>query len=87
MMIPNFPHTDRIADEKGMITEEWKEYHLQLNTILQRSLSNEGFQNPGLIATDIAKLTASPNGTTLYNLTTNKGMIKEAGTFKTITTS
>lgn len=60
----------------------------QLISALQDALSDEGYKLPQLDAATIAKLnTAASKGAIVYNTTTNKVMVCENETFKTIITS
>lgn len=86
MIIPNVPMGPLVTESENPTTE-WKMFFSQLVQGMQKSLSNEGFEIPQLSTSDIAKLTASNNGTQIYNLTTDNPMVMKAGTFKNILTS
>ena len=86
-VFPNLPRTKQLVDKDGMLTEPWQWYFSQLNRALQNTFTPEGFNLPPQTADNIALLTNSESGSVLYNSTTNKGMINENGTWKTITTS
>lgn len=88
MNIPSFV-TDLFVDKKtGMLIPEWSSVLTQLITELQTNLNNEGYKLPQLIQADIDQLLDGDISTAriLYNSTTQKGMINENGTWKTIQT-
>ncbi len=86
MITPNVPMGPMVTKDENPTTE-WKMFFSQLVQAMQAALSNEGFQLPPQTAANIAKLTASPDGTQIYNSDSKKGMLKENGTFKTIVTT
>lgn len=87
MNIPNIP-VAKLIDDNGNLNEIWHNFFFQLLQLMQQNLSDEGFLIPQLSTTDIAKLTdpsKTPNGTMVYDSTTDdfKGM--KGGVFKTFT--
>lgn len=76
-----------VVDERGYFTPQWKTIIEQMINFLTQIYAAQGLVIPPFSAVEIAKLTQSKNGTLIYNTDTDKGMINENGTFKTITTS
>jgi hypothetical protein len=74
----------QFVDKNGYLTDSWRIILSQLLTQLQANFSNEGVVNPSLTTAQIAQLTNMPNGTTVYNSTTDELMCKKAGTFVNI---
>lgn len=86
MNIPNVP-TGPLVTKDESPTTEWKLFFTQLIQVMQTALSDEGFHVPSQATGEIAKLTASPNATVIYDSTTNELMVRKAGTFKNILTA
>lgn len=88
MNIPSFDLT-HIANPDGTVHPKAQIFFDQLISFMQKNFSSEGYklpQQPTTIITDFLNTPLSIGGY-LYNSTTGKGMINEAGTYKTITTS
>ena len=88
MKIPNFSN-EKIVDENGYLTEQWKHTLDQLFNELQQQMSDEGHIMPSQNAANVAKLDgdATKNGALLYNEDTNKALVNINGSLKEIQTS
>lgn len=86
MNVPNYQNTQAV-DKNGYFSSPWQMILNQLLTQMQNALSDEGFVVPSQSASEIAKLTNSPNGTLIYDSTNNLLKVKIGGTFRTVTTS
>lgn len=85
-LIPNIP-TTKMVMEDGNPHPAWSQWFQQLVTVIQNNLSPNGFTLPQQPTTTITQLnTQESKGVIIYNETTDKGMINENGTFKTIVT-
>jgi len=93
MIIPNFENI-KFVNRDGYLTDEWQNVLQALFTVLQRNVSNEGFQVPQQPTANIAKLqsqfatTANPAdyfGDLVYDSTTDELKVNIAGTFKVVT--
>jgi hypothetical protein len=86
MNIPNFVDS-QVIDDSGNLTPIWKQVFMQLFSALQINLGPEGFFLPQQDDTNIVILNNIKSlGSIIYNTTTNKAMINENGSFKTIQT-
>jgi hypothetical protein len=84
--IPNFLDM-QIVNEQGYLTDDAKQMFNQLFSQLQTNLSAEGIFLPQQDATNITVLdNIKSNSAIIYNTTTNKAMVNENGSFKTIQT-
>lgn len=87
MKIPNFVDT-QIVDKEGHLTDGWRAIFIELFSVLGDNLSDEGFRISTQNGTDIETIKPKAHhGTVIYNSTTNKLMVNEEGTFKTVTTT
>jgi hypothetical protein len=87
MIIPNFD-IDKFVDDDGRLTPQANLFFSELVTLFQQNLSDEGYQLPKQNAGTILQLnTALSTSGIIYNTSTNKAMVCENGTYKTITTS
>lgn len=85
-LCPNLP-TTKMVQEDGNLHPSWQQWFQQLVTVIQNNLSPNGFTLPQQPTTTITLLnTAASKGVIIYNETTDKGMLNENGTFKTIVT-
>jgi hypothetical protein len=85
MNIPNFIDS-QVVNEKGYLTDTWKQIFTQLFTQLQSGLSDEGLVVPNQSATNIAQLNGKLSAL-LIESDTGELKININGTFKTIQTS
>ena len=86
MNIPNFINSKVIGDN-GFLTPEWQQILMQLFTELQQKVSEEGFILPIQSSSNIGILNNIDSlAAIIYNEDTNKAMLNENGTFKTIQT-
>lgn len=87
MIIPNLD-IEIFVDKDGKLTASARLFLSQIVTLLQQNLSDEGYILPPQSAANITRLSniKSVRGL-LYNTDTNKAMICENGTYKTIVTS
>ena len=83
MKIPNFLDI-RLVDEKGFITDEWRQILEQLFQQLQKNVGDEGFVVSSQTATNIALLNLV-NGTIIYDSTSNEFKGMKAGTLQKFT--
>lgn len=95
-MIPSFqippigPFLDMpVIDIKtGKLTDAWKTYFEQLDSVLTTVITKEGIALPPQDATTITILNTTQSiGRMLFNTTTSKEMVNETGTFRTVTTT
>jgi hypothetical protein len=88
MNIPNLIKTP-FVDKDGHLTPTAWGILTQIINQMQKNLSNEGYITPQQDTTTItSRLNNSRStGALLYNSDTNKLMVCENGTFKTVTTS
>ena len=82
MKIPNLPH-EKPIDDHGQWTAAWSLWLQELNGILQKQLSDQGFQLP-LKPTSIITQLNKPNntGTLIYDSDTQQFKGNVNGTFK-----
>lgn len=82
MKIPNLPH-EKPIDDNGQWTAAWSLWLQELNGILQKQLSDQGFQLP-LKPTSIITQLNKPNntGTLIYDSDTQQFKGNVNGTFK-----
>jgi len=84
--IPNFLDM-QIVNQDGYLTDSAKQMFSQLFSQLQTNLSDEGILIPQQSATNITVLdNIKSKGAIIYNTNTNKAMVNENGSFKTIQT-
>jgi len=70
-----------------MLTDNWKHLFEQLFDVLQKNLSDESIITPHQPTSNISQLNLSQySGGLVYNSDSNKLMVNENGTFKTIQT-
>jgi hypothetical protein len=87
MKIPNLI-TARVVDENGMLTDSWRHLFEQLFGVLQQNLSDESIVTPSQPTANITQLNVPEySGGLVYNSDTNKLMVNENGTFKTVQTT
>jgi hypothetical protein len=87
LSFPNFLH-QQFVDKEGHLTPAWHGILSQLIQTLQNNNSTEGVKLPGQNTSNIIQIASMDNlGTVIYNTQTGKGMLNEAGVFKTIVTS
>lgn len=100
MRFPLPPTDSPVIDKNGMMTHEWAQYHANLHLQNKTNLSDDGFWIPKVTPeqiTELEKQYLDPENTDVnpkynqaqhvYNTQTNKHMLNENGTFKTIVTS
>lgn len=88
MNVPNLPVENFIDKKTNDVHESWKKFLDELITTMKGALSEEGILMPHQTGTIITSLNTSlSTGKFLYNTTTDKAMVCENGTFKTITTT
>lgn len=84
MNIPNVPMS-KIVDSNGTMSQDWCSFFQNLITQLRLNVSNEGYVFPSLTAAQVTDL--NNNGSKariLFNATTNRMMVNNAGTFQNI---
>jgi hypothetical protein len=87
MNIPNFIDS-QVIDSNGFLTTQWKQIFMLLFSELQNNAGNEGIFIPQQSNANITLLTGTNStGSIVYNTDTNKAMVSENGTFKTIQTT
>jgi hypothetical protein len=87
MKIPNFINT-KIVNDKGELTESWKEVMTQLFTQLQLNVSDEGFMIPQQSSANVTTLgVPESTGAVLYDYDKNLFNGNINGTFQQIITS
>lgn len=87
MNIPSMP-IDKFLDDKGEMSEIWYAFFQQLLQLMQQNLSNEGIIIPQQPTTNIVLLTdpsKTPNGTVIYDSTTDNFKGRQGGVFKIFT--
>ena len=74
--LPTFFDTAKstpMVDKNGHITANWHNYFNQLNTYLQKTLSNEGVQIPMLTSAQLTTISATqPTNALSFNSDTNQ---------------
>lgn len=87
MNIPNFIDS-QVINEKGYLTDTWKQILMHLFTQMQIHLSNEGFIVPQQTSANVTKLNLTKfKGAILYNADTDELIVNKAGTFKNVLTT
>jgi hypothetical protein len=86
MNIPNFVNI-QLVDKNGYLTDSARQMFEELFDVLQANLSDESIVTPEQPASKISLLNGDQyKGGLLYNSDTNKLMVNENGTFKTVQT-
>jgi hypothetical protein len=84
MKIPEVP-LDKIVNVDGTLNETWLSFFQNLITQLSINVNDEGYKFPELTEDEILQLNTPSNANKIvYNITTNKMMLNNAGTFENI---
>jgi len=84
MKIPEVP-LDKIVNVDGTLNETWLSFFQNLITQLSINVNDEGYKFPELTEDKILQLNTPNNANKIvYNITTNKMMLNNAGTFENI---
>ena len=84
MKIPEVP-LDKIVNVDGTINDTWLSFFQNLITQLSINVNDEGYKFPELTEDEILQLNTPNNANKIvYNITTNKMMLNNAGTFENI---
>lgn len=84
MKIPEVP-LDKIVNVDGTLNNTWLSFFQNLITQLSINVNDEGYKFPELTEDEILQLNTPSNANKIvYNITTNKMMLNNAGTFENI---
>jgi hypothetical protein len=84
MKIPEVP-LDKIVNVDGTLNDTWLSFFQNLITQLSINVNDEGYKFPELTEDEILQLNTPSNANKIvYNITTNKMMLNNAGTFENI---
>jgi len=84
MKIPEVP-LDKIVNVDGTLNDTWLSFFQNLITQLSINVNDEGYKFPELTEDKILQLNTPNNANKIvYNITTNKMMLNNAGTFENI---